>query len=106
MAQEKRSPRRQSQHDQFVSRSAAHRKATGKTVQADVPGFPRPDSFGGHRPDIVEKRGGRVTKIIEVETPDTVSSDRKQQEALRRAAERMGAEFEIKVAGRRGPKRR
>lgn len=97
MAKERRPAREQSRHDEAIRRSAAQYKARGYNVQADVPGYKRPDAVGGRRPDLIVRKG-RDKKIIEVETPNTLSSDRAQQQALRRGAERMGADFRVVVA--------
>jgi hypothetical protein len=61
----------------------------GWTVQADLPGYDRPDPIGKdkHVPDIVATKTG-ARKIIEVETPETMEADKKQHEAFRRSAAR------------------
>lgn len=84
-----RSKRSQSKHDAEVQRIAKNMKDKGYQVQADVTGYPQPDSIGGHRPDVVAKKGTE-RKIIEVETPESKGSerDKKQQSAFRAAADR------------------
>ena len=47
----------QSQHDAEVRRIADQLKEQGYVVTADVSGFPRPESVGGIRPDIVATKG-------------------------------------------------
>lgn len=97
----KRTPEEQSRHDQAVLRSAAQYRARGYRVQADVEGFDRPDLIRGRRPDLIVQKG-RERKVIEVETPSTVESDRAQREALRRGAQAMGAEFRTVVTKAKG----
>jgi hypothetical protein len=96
----KRSPNRQSSHDQKVRQ--IERKLTGQgwKVKADLPGHDKPTPIGNSRrvPDIeATKRGHR--KIIEVETPDTVDKDRKQQATFRRhAGQKPNTTFDIEIA--------
>lgn len=84
-----RSKRAQSKHDARVRRIAEKLERQGYDVQADVSGFPQPDTIGGYRPDVIAKKPGE-RKVIEVETPDSVGSarDEGQREAFRQAAER------------------
>ena len=84
-----RSNRSQTRHDAEVRRTARGLERRGYAVEADVRGFPQPDTIGGYRPDVVAKKG-RERKIIEVETTDSVGSarDQKQQQAFRQAAKR------------------
>lgn len=96
----KRSPKGQSSHDALVRRIAAGYKGRGYTTAADVEGYPRPPVIGGHRPDVVATKG-RERKIIEVETPATLGPDKAQQDALRRAAEKRGADFQVRTTRRK-----
>ncbi len=108
MAKKKRSQRRQSEHDEAVGRSAAWYQGQGWKVQADVPGYERPDAVGGRRPDLIVQKA-RKKKVIEFETPDTLKTHEDQHRALERGAKQMGAEFDVRVAGevkRRGKNRR
>ena len=79
----------QSKHDGRVRRLAEKLERQGYDVQADVSGFPQPDTIGGYRPDVVAKKPGE-RKVIEVETRDSVGSarDEGQRKAFREAAER------------------
>ncbi len=96
----KRPQEEQSRHDEAVRRSAAQYKARGYKVQADIEGFPQPNLLGGRRPDLVAEKG-RKKVVVEFETPSTLAADKLQHRALRRAAQKMGAEFRVRVAGRK-----
>lgn len=84
-----RSKKAQSKHDAEVRRIAMEYKNKHYEVKADVGGFPRPDTIGGFRPDVVATKDGE-RKIIEVETTDSVNSsrDKKQQQAFSDAAKK------------------
>jgi len=70
-----RSKRSQSSHDSVVRNEANNLKKQGFSVKADIPGFPRPHTIRGYRPDIdASKREQR--KILEVETQDSKDGDR------------------------------
>lgn len=77
----------QSKHDSLVRRAARKLQVQGFKVKADVSGFPKPETIGGYRPDVVGTKRTQ-TKIIEVETPDSKDSarDKGQQQAFRSAA--------------------
>lgn len=79
-----RSEKSQSKHDAKVARVADGYKGQGWKVQADLPGETRPKTILGYRPDVVARKGGE-TRVIEVETPDSLRSlrDRQQQKAFR-----------------------
>jgi len=88
-----------SKHDQKVKTEAVKLKRQGYNVQADIPGFEKPDGIGkdNYVPDIVAKKTSS-TKIIEVETPTSLNKDKDQQTAFKRsAAQQRGTTFEIKV---------
>jgi len=84
-----RSQRKQSAHNGEVRRIAGRLEDQGYKVQADIRGYPQPDTIGGYRPDVIGKKG-QERKIHEVETPDSVDSarDQKQQRVFRRAADK------------------
>ena len=96
----KRSPSRQSAHDRKVSQVARKLTGQGWNIKADLPGYKKPAPIGKDRrvPDIeATKRGHR--KIIEVETPDTIDKDKKQQETFRRhAGQKPNTTFDIEIA--------
>ena len=86
-----RSKRNQTCHDKSVRKSAAMLSSNGWKVKADVRGYRRPNSIcvdhQCRRPDIIAKKG-RVTRIIEWETPDSFNKDRKQHSVFRKYARR------------------
>jgi hypothetical protein len=83
-----RSKNSQSKHDAKVRQVARQFAGQGYKVDADVSGFPQPDTVRRFRPDVVAHKG-RERKIVEVETRDSVDSarDQKQQRAFRQAAQ-------------------
>lgn len=95
----KRSPSRQSVHDRKVRQIERKLTSQGWNVKADLPGYKKPTPIGQRKrvPDIeATKRGHR--KIIEVETPDTVERDRKQQATFRRhAGQKINTTFDIEL---------
>jgi hypothetical protein len=96
----KRSPQKQNKHDLKVEKRAKKLEREGWNVKADLKGFDRPDPIGkyGHIPDIQAKKAG-ATKLIEVETGDTLQKDKKQHEAFRKsAAQRNRTTFKIVLA--------
>ena len=87
-----------SKHNQKVKEIAKKLEEQGYKVEADIPGYSKPDGIGkdNHVPDIVAKKTNS-TKIIEVETPASVNKDKKQHETFRRsAAQKRGTTFEIR----------
>jgi hypothetical protein len=94
----KRSLYGQQKHNAKVKQIAENLQYKGWKVQADIKGFEQPDPIGikNRIPDIVAKKGN-IKKIIEVETPDTMTKDKKQHETFRRsAAQQDRTTFEIK----------
>ena len=77
----------QSQHDAAVKREARALADKGWNVKADVPGYETPDPIGkkGFVPDIVAAKRGH-TKIVEVETPDSLQADAEQRATFARSA--------------------
>ena len=82
-----RNSKTQSQHDREVTRIAKSLEKKGFNVAADVAGYQKPETVRGFRPDVFATKG-KEKKIVEVETPDSVDSDRdqKQQAAFRARA--------------------
>ena len=94
-----RSKPSQSKHNREVGKIARAYERKGFNVKADLPGYKKPGTIGGYRPDVVAKKG-HMRKIVEVETPDSVDSarDRKQQRAFRDSAKRsVNTVFQRKV---------
>ncbi len=88
-----------SKHDAEVKKIAKELEEKGFEVKADLPGFSKPDTIQGLRPDIIAKKG-KQQRIIEVETPESLKSarDLKQQEAFRKEAnKRRNTTFRRKV---------
>ena len=77
----------QSRHNGVVKRVAKNLASEGWNVQADVPGYEPPEPIGktGSVPDIVASKRGH-TRIIEVETPESLDSDREQRATFARSA--------------------
>ncbi len=75
----------QSKHDSLVQKDANALKNRGFKVKADIPGFSKPPTFYGYRPDIVAMKG-RKRVIEEIETEDSLNSarDLSQQAAFKR----------------------
>ena len=92
-----RSDESHTKHNAMVERLAQDYKRRGfYLVRADLPGYPKPASYGGLRPDIealgVNTQHKTVIVIVEVETEDTVDTkDAKAQKAA----------FEQAVAGKK-----
>ena len=83
----KRSKSQQQKHDRKVRSEAKKYQKSGWNVKADVKGYKKPSKIGKHRriPDIeATKRGTR--HIVEVETKDTINSDKAQRSTFRRSA--------------------
>lgn len=87
MLSKKRSRKSQSKHDSKVRSIARGYKQKGWKVAADIPGFPRPKPIGKHKrvPDVVATRPG-TRHITEVETKETVKTDRGQRGTFKRSA--------------------
>lgn len=84
----RRSKPQQSKHDKKVQQIVGRLERDGWSVEADLPGRdnrPDPIGQGGYIPDIVATKAG-ARRIVEVETSESLSKDRKQQEAFRRSA--------------------
>ncbi len=82
-----RSRKSQSKHDAEVRAIARKLKKQDFDVKADIPGYMRPDTIRGFRPDVVGIKG-RQRKIYEVETEDSVDTarDKNQQKAFKQVA--------------------
>ena len=98
----KRSPQRSQQHskhDAKVKQLAQELEKQDWAVQAAISGYEQPDAIGkgGYIPDIQAIKKG-AERLIEVETKETVESDKKQHTAFRRrAAQKRRTTFRIEV---------
>lgn len=94
-----RSKHSQGKHDRRVRELASELKTQGWRVEADINGYTSPKPIGkdSRIPDIVaEKR--RVTRLIEVETPESLIADKDQHTTFSRsAAQRPRTTFNIEV---------
>jgi len=96
----KRSTNKQNTHDNKVKSLAKELQKKGYTVNADLPGYNKPAPIGKDKriPDIEAQKRGRI-KLIEVETKQSLVTDRKQQATFRRsAAQRPNTTFKIEMA--------
>ena len=77
----------QNEHDKVVRREAKNLVRNGWTVRADLAGYEPPEPIGkkGVVPDIVAAKRGH-TRIVEVETPDSLDSDKEQRATIARSA--------------------
>lgn len=85
-------------HDRCVESLARRLSLDGWMVEAHISGWPKPAYIGEYMPDIRARRDGD-TRVIEVETMDTLISDADQQDTFRRhAAETPGVVFMLYLA--------
>lgn len=104
----RRSKKAQSEHNRKVRRIANRLKHAGWVVKADIEGFEQPTPIGRHKkiPDIEARKKG-ATRLLEVETENTVVKDKAQQSTFRRsAAQRDRTTFEVVIAGKTFPKKK
>ena len=88
----------QAVHDRCVESLARRLSLDGWMVEAHVSAWPKPAYIGEFMPDIRARRDGS-TRVIEMETMDTLISDADQQDAFRRyAAETPGVVFMLYLA--------
>ena len=82
----KRSSSGQSAHDREVLKVVRQLEREGWDVSADLPGFTKPAPIGadGRVPDVEAHKSGH-RKLVEVETPESLGTDRDQQETFRRS---------------------
>lgn len=96
----KRSSQQQTKHDKKVKQIAQKLEKKGWNVQADIPGYNNPNPVGKYNqiPDVVAKKKG-ATRIIEVETPETMKTDKKQHESFKKSAShKLRTTFDIEKA--------
>ncbi|MBI2328029.1 hypothetical protein HYU92_06960 [Candidatus Curtissbacteria bacterium] len=80
-------------HDRKVQQIAIRHLRVGHQVLVDLPGHRRPSAIDGYIPDIVVKDKGKITRIIEVETPATVRKDFAKNKVFSQEAKRLKATF-------------
>ena len=82
----KRSKKQQTKHNKKVKQLAEKLKREGWKVKADLPDYERPEGIGKkkRRPDIVGEKAGS-TRIIEVETEDSIDKDKDQHATFQRS---------------------
>ena len=96
-------PQNETKHNKAVRKVANDHKKNGYNVHADIPGFKKPAGIGKDNriPDVVATKNGR-TKIVEVETPTSLRTDKKQQSTFRRsAAHRKNTTFHTEVTSKK-----
>lgn len=88
----------QSVHDRKVAELALGYQRQGWDVSADIAGWPKPPLINGHVPDVYAQHLGR-TRIIEVETSESLRADSDQHAAFRMfAVFQLNTEFQIELA--------
>lgn len=95
----KRSKDVQSIHDNKIKVIVKQLQGDGWKVKADLPGYEQPASIGKNQyiPDLEATKCG-ARKIIEVETPDSLKTDKEQISAFTRsAAQRNRTTFDLVV---------
>jgi hypothetical protein len=95
----KRTKQQQTKHDKRIAVLARKYKRGGAQVKADIKGYKQPKPIGKGRriPDLTVKKSG-WTKIIEVETKNSLKKDKKQHATFRRSAShKKRTKFEIDV---------
>lgn len=99
--------RERKSHDRKVKEVARGLKREGYTVKADIRGYGRPSSIGKHkrRPDIEASKSGH-RRIIEVETPKSLVTDKEQIKTfIRHASHKKGTSLDIIVTKTRKSRR-
>ncbi|NQU77268.1 hypothetical protein HQ544_01070 [Candidatus Falkowbacteria bacterium] len=93
----KRTPGRQSKHDNGVQKTADYYHDLGYKVDADINGFDKPKTLKGKRPDVIAKKKSD-TVIVEHETPDSLKKDAKQRQVFKDYADtHKGVRFRTKL---------
>jgi hypothetical protein len=94
----KRTPQSQTKHDRKVLERARALREQGFNVRADIPGFKKPDSIHGRRPDIEARKHGEPKVIEEIETPRSLKKDRPQQRVFEKYADKKDIKFKVRLA--------
>ncbi len=93
----KRNEKNQTKHDHKVHERAKSLREQGFNVRADIPGFKKPHSIQGYRPDVEARKYGKVRIIEEIETKDSLEKDHSQQKAFEQYADRKNVKFVIRL---------
>lgn len=103
-----RTDREQMAHDRKVRELARDLKKQGYNVKADIRGYKHPGPIGRskRRPDIEATKAGS-RKIIEVETPRSLVTDKEQLKTfIRHASHKKGTSFDVVVTRPRKAERK
>lgn len=92
----KRTPDKQSIHDNVVKKIAESWKKDGWTVKADLKDWDLPSQIGKYIPDIEAKK--IITRICEVETEETLETDKEQQDAFEKYCKEHGCVYYLYLA--------
>ena len=88
----------QAKHDKKVQQRFDYYKKQGASyLRADLPGGAKPPKLGRKIPDLYVRLDGELI-VDEIETPSTVKSDQKQQEAFKKVVKEKGGKFKIIIA--------
>lgn len=87
----------QAKHDNKVRKELDKLKGEGYRVWADLPDRVRPPKVGGVIPDIYARKGKKLI-VEEIETKNTLKSDQKQQEKIKKGTKEKGGIFKVKLA--------
>ncbi len=79
-----------SPHDTKVKKIADKEKSEGKSVKADIPGYPKPTKRGTVIPDVELPK-----EIIEVETQKSMKTDKEQRRRLKISAKEKKQKFKV-----------
>ena len=82
----RRTPQQQSKHDRGVEALAKYYESQGYTVLADIHGYEQPKTLEGRRPDVIATGNGEKV-IVEVETRDSLDTDKSQRETFKEYAD-------------------
>jgi len=97
---QKRTKKGQAQHDKKVLQRYEHYKKQGAWVRADLPGQAKPPKIKNKIPDVYVRLNGELI-VEEIETPDTINTDKKQQEKLREGVKQKGGKFKILITNKK-----
>ena len=104
----KRADKEKSTHDRKVKEIARDLKKQGYSVKADAGRYARPSSIGKNRrrPDIEATAKSGHRRIVEIETPKSLRTDREQIKTfIRHASHKKHTSFDIVVTKPRKTKR-